>query len=89
MDFDWIEIKRYGLPDEPGNYLCAFSDNTIETCHYWGTDDTFWTGKGPGPYKVTHFCVIEDNWHPDYDPSPDDQEDVTRIGGWGRWMDCY
>jgi hypothetical protein len=21
--------------------------------------------------------------NPDYDPSPEDQEDVTRIGGWG------
>lgn len=128
--FNWVDKARYGCPDESGMYLCAFNDNTIETCHYTGKDDDFWHDRQTsGHYKITHWCVIEDEWHParktkcqncgevevvvvntyhegdtvwsececsnckaytqraaldpDYDPSPEDQEDVTRIGGWG------
>jgi hypothetical protein len=62
--FDWVDLNKYGTPDEPGMYLCAFNDNTIETCHYTGTDDTFWTGEQTGPLGITHWCIIEDDWHP-------------------------
>lgn len=83
--FDWVDLKRYGPPDESGEYLCAFNDNTIETCSYTGVDDIFWHGNQSvrGPYKVLYWCEIKPEWHPDYDPSPETQEEVTRIGGWG------
>ena len=82
---DWVDKKRYGNPDESGMYLCAFSDGTIETMHYTGEDDFVWSDKFRfiNDAYLSHWAVIMPEMHPDYDPSPENQEDVTRIGGWG------
>ena len=81
MNIDWVDLKRYGPPDEEGNYLCAFSDGDIQTITYNGPDDKFWDKDNK--FQMTHWAVITPEMHPDYDPSPETQEEVTRIGGWG------
>ena len=82
---DWVSLSRYGTPDEEGMYLCAFTDNTIETLKFYpgeeGTSGSFWNQE-MDPH-VCHWAEILPEHHPDYDPSPVEQEDVTRIGGWG------
>lgn len=82
---DWVNHKRYGNPDEPGDYLCAFSDGKIEVMRYDGSDDSFWTLKYVFNDKtmLTHWAEILPELHPDYDPSPETQEEVTRVGGFG------
>ena len=84
IDIDWVDKKRYGNPDESGMYLCAFSDGTVETINYLGDDDDFWSETFLyANCQMTHWAEIPPELHPDYDPSPENQEDVTRIGGWG------
>ena len=82
---DWVDVKRYGFPDDEGAYLCAFTDGTIETLRHFpgeeGASGSYWNQKSST--HVSHWAEITPELHPDYDPSPEEQEDVTRIGGWG------
>lgn len=60
---NWTDNKRWGPPDAPGMYLCAFSDGTIETFPL-GEDEveledcTFWRVPGFKGTIITHWAEL-------------------------------
>jgi len=56
MTIEWNEITGPGsLPDDPGKYLCAFSDGSVETFNL-DEDDIARGGWACDTCRITHWA---------------------------------
>ncbi|MDX1429935.1 MAG: hypothetical protein R3282_06590, partial [Rhodothermales bacterium] len=83
VEIDWQDTRKIGPPDEPGFYLLAWSDGSMEILEF---DEDDLDGRVGYFFDVTHkLCATHWSYwpaevHPNHDPSPETQEDVTRVG---------
>ena len=56
----WINKSAYGVPDEPGTYICRFADGSVETYPYEYDDEddilSHWHDEHRCP--ITHWTEL-------------------------------